>query len=163
MVILPIIMQPSVDKSSFPMGIVALWPIAMVAVWAIWNLFRDSSDEKQLLHSLNWPEAQGTITSSEAVWGHYEVRFEYSLASKRYRGALKISMKPAVPDRYAGGARQFAEEAQENLKSYAVGTKVVVRYNPKKPSQSVLFRVGETSQRTETEQKTEAPDFFTLN
>ena len=149
-------------KFSFPIEMVALWPIAVVVIWAIWNFFRERSGEKAILRSLSWPETQGGITRSKVVWGHYEVRYEYTVSAKRFTGTFKIPLFPAVPSR-SSRAQKYLEELKANQASYPVGKKVVVRFNPNKPGESVLYRVGEISQTVTPEKKTEAPDFFVLN
>ncbi len=84
---------------------VPLWPLGFVLIWALWNMVRDTQDEKKVERSVNWPEVQGEVISSKMVWGHVEIRYEYWLFAEKYEGAYKISLHPVVPGGKAGQAR----------------------------------------------------------
>jgi hypothetical protein len=82
----------SLKTTSFDVFLICLWPLAFVAVWAIWKSCRDSADEKLMLRSLDWPEAKGTVLNSEVVWRHVSVTYEYFVGDERYQGEYKSGL-----------------------------------------------------------------------
>jgi hypothetical protein len=119
--------------------LIALWPVGFALVWAIWNVMRGSRDEKQVLKSLDWPETQGMVTSTEVVWAHVEITYEYSVAGTKYTGKYEISLPPVAPDRTATGAARLNAAAKQEMADYPQGASLIIRYNPKNPAESVLF------------------------
>ena len=146
--------------------LVALWPLGFFCIWAFWNMMRDSREEKSMERSLNWPEKQGRVLRSKTVWGHVEVVYEYWVLGKNYEGRYKINLPPQAPGGRAmesvRAARRLITAANEDLAEYPVGAKVVVRYNPVNPTESVLYRKGEVSPHAADEVKPEPPQFVTL-
>jgi Protein of unknown function (DUF3592) len=122
-----------------PWTLVVLWPIAFTVMWAIGNMARDSKDEKLLERSLTWPETQGVVISSRIVWGHLEVKYEYSLPSGNYVGKYKLNLSPAPPGGFSQAAARTAREAKQLIQEYPNGTDVIVRYAPQRPGDSVLY------------------------
>ncbi len=129
--------------------LICLWPVALLLIWLIINSHRDNRDAELVIRSLDWPETQGRVVGSEVVWGHVSVKYEYSVESRCFEGNYNISMTPRAPDRYGRGAAAFSEEALDAMDDYPAGSDVVIRYNPKRPQQSVLFRGGKISPSNE--------------
>src|SRR5579864_464625 len=124
--------------------LVCLWPFGFYLLWAIWNSFRDSRDEKMVLQSLDWPEVDGRVTSSKTVWAHIEINYEYSVHGARYQGKYKMNLTPVMPDKTSRGATQLGNEARRDLSEFPSGQKLVIRYNPARPEESVFFCSGKT-------------------
>jgi len=140
----------------------ALWPILFAVIWAIWNVMRDSRQEKEALRSTEWPEVQGKIKSSKIVWGHYEVKYEYLVEGKSYSGTHEINLSPAVPDRFARGAARMIAEAKEDLTDFPVGSNVIIKFNPQEPQQSILLCRDKTADTKPEESSSSNPQFLTL-
>jgi uncharacterized protein DUF3592 len=128
-----------------PVYLVPLWTLLFVGIWAIWNMVRDSRDEKLLEHSLAWPETQGRVMSSRVVWAHVEVKYEYSISSGRYTGKYKMNLPPGPPDRRGRTGTRMMAEARQDIADFPPGANVVIRYNPQQPQKSVLYCKGEVS------------------
>jgi len=143
--------------------LIALWPIAFVGIWAIWSMVRDSLDEKLVLRAKDWPEAQGIVASSRVAWAHVEVSYEYWIATGSYEGKYKLSLQPVAPDHYARGAARMNAEAGEDLSEYPPGTKVIVRYNPQRPQESVLYCKGSITAGPPDGAAGIAPEFIVLS
>jgi hypothetical protein len=129
---------------------IGLWPALVLGIWALRNSLRDSKNETIGIKSINWPETTGTILSSEALWGHLEVQFGYTVNGKEFNGKYTVGLDPIVPNRSVGGVRQlkaWQEETSELVNSYPVGSRVVVRYNPERPEESVLYCSAEPVNR----------------
>jgi hypothetical protein len=115
---------------------------------------------------VDWPDAQGKVISSKIVWGHVEILYEYWPFAERHEGVHKISLKPVA----AGGrgwealksARNFTDEADGYMADFPVGAKVIIRYNPSKPQDSVLYCAGEVCSHDSSETNVEPPHFITL-
>ena len=140
--------------------LVPLWPIFLVGIWAVWNMIRDSRQEKTALRAANWPEIQGKVTSSKVAWGHYEVAYEFVFRDRSYRGTHLINLSPVVPGRASSGAR-FASEAKQDLSDFPPGSDVIIKYNPQEPSNSILLCRGQVGQTNA--QVIEPPKFLTLS
>ena len=119
--------------------LVCLWPLGFVLIWAIWNALRDSRDEKLLLRSIDWPETKGRVLSSEVVWAHVNVVYDYFVDGKRHVGEYKISLSPVAPDRWGRGAASVSQEATKEVAAFPAGTGVTIRYNPARAEESVLY------------------------
>ncbi len=143
--------------------LIPLWPLAFVGIWAIWNIARDSRDEKLVERSLGWPEAQGIVVASRVVWAHVEVTHEYLVGSVRYKGSYKLNLPVGAPDRYARTAIRMNNEAKADLADYPPDAKVIIRYNPKNPKESVLYCRGEINKDKTSESTGETPTFITLS
>lgn len=143
--------------------LIPLWPLAFVGIWAIWNIVRDSRNEKLVEHSLAWPEAQGKVVSSKVAWAHVEVTYEYSISSGRYMGKYKMNLPVGAPDKYGRTATQMNEEAKQDIADFPAGADVIIRYNPQKPDQSVLYCRGEISRDGTGQSSGVPPKFFTLS
>jgi hypothetical protein len=124
-------------------------------------MLRDSRQEKAALRAANWPELQGKVTTSKAVWGHYEVTYEYIMNATLYSGTHVINLSPVGPDHTAQGASRLAAEAKEDLSDFPPGLDVIIKYNPQDPAQSILLCRGRVAE-TKTRQQ-EPPEFFTLS
>ncbi len=140
----------------------ALWPVIFAGIWAIWNMVRDSRDERLVERSLAWPEAQGKVVTSKVVWSHVEVRYEYSISSGRYQGRFKINLPVGAPDRYGQTAARMNGEALQDMADFPPGANVIVRYDPQKLEQSVLYCRGEISRDVFAKGSGALPKFFTL-
>jgi Protein of unknown function (DUF3592) len=127
--------------------LVASWPICFYGIWVLWNAVRDRSDRKSVERSLAWPEEQGYVVSSKIVWGHVEVDYKYWVSGEDHEGKRKFNLPPAgVGGVITIAARLFMNAANQHMDEYPAGAKVVVRYNPAKPEDSVLCRRSEVSQ-----------------
>src|SRR5689334_2656621 len=146
-----------------PVDLIPLWPLAFVLIWAIWNIARDSRDEKLVERSLGWPEAQAIVVASSVVWAHVEVKYEYLVKGTRYSGTYKMNLPVGPPDRYARTATRVSNEAKADLADYPPDTRVIIRYNPKDPKQSVLYCLGEINKDKPSEDVGETPKFITLS
>lgn len=122
-----------------------LWPLIFMGIWAIWNMARDSRDEKLVGRSLAWPEAQGRVVISKVAWAHVEVTYEYSISSGRYTGKYEMNLPVGPPDRYGQTATRMNTEAKQDITDFPPGANVIVRYNPQQPNESVLYCKGEIS------------------
>ena len=143
--------------------LIPLWPLLFVIVWAIWNMARDSRDEKLMERSIDWPEAQGTVVTSRVVWAHVEVMYEYSISSGRFTGKYKMNLPPGPPDRYGRTATRMNEEARGDIGEFPPGANVVIRYNPQEPNQSVLYCSGQISRDKTVQRSSAPPRFFTVS
>jgi uncharacterized protein DUF3592 len=131
--------------------LVASWPVGFYGTWVLWNALRDRSDKKSVERSLGWPEQEGYVVSSKIVWGHVQVDYKYWVSGEGHEGRHKFSLPPEG----AGGvvtiaARLFMNAANKHMGEYPAGAKVVVRYNPAKPEESVLYSKAEVNQPAET-------------
>jgi hypothetical protein len=126
-------------ETSLWLFLICLWPIGFVILWAIWNNLRDSGDEKRVEKSLNWPETQVIVLSTEVEWAHVQVNYEYLVAGTKYQGKYEISLSPVAPDQYGRGVARLNAEVKQEMDDYPPGCGVVIRYNPTDPSESVLF------------------------
>jgi Protein of unknown function (DUF3592) len=143
----------------------ATWPLWLLIVWAVWNMRRDSKDQRLVQRSLAWPESQGKVVNSAVVWGHVEVSYEYHAGGSRYLGSYQINLSPIIPSSIGHGgaaAGQYNKESGEALREFYPGKSVVVRYNPEKPSQSVFYYAGEVGANTGAQANTAAPKFLVL-
>ena len=148
------------SKDSPAIYFIGLWPIFFVAIWAVWNILRDSRQEKEALRAAKWPEAQGKVLGAKAVWGHFEVAYEYVVGNRFYKGTHILNLKPAVPDQYARGARAMISEIRQDQNDYPVGAPIIVRYNPRNPQESILLCRAEVTKAAD-EEKT--PEFTTIS
>jgi hypothetical protein len=140
-----------------------LWPLVLVGIWAIWNMVRDSRNEKLMERSLAWPEAQGRVVSSKVVWAHVEVTYEYSISGGHYIGKYKMNLPPGPPDNFGRTATRMMEEARQDIADFPAGAEVIIRYNPEQPEQSVLYCRGEICRNNTGQGSSVAPKFLTLS
>lgn len=138
----------------------ALWPIFFVVTWAIWNMMRDSRQEKVALRSTDWPEVQGKVQSSKIVWGHYAVTYEYAVNGKLHSGSYEINLSPTAPDRFARGATKMLAEAKQDLADFPVGSNVIIKFNPQDPQQSILLCRDKTADAKLHEDSSSSPKFL---
>ena len=143
--------------------LIPFWPIYSVLVWAVWNSLRETKDQKKLLTSLQWPETQGRVTGNEVVWAHVRVTYEYSVAGITYCGRYDISLAPVVPGRSVTAVKTLNAEAQDALTKFPIGTRVVVRYNPARPEESVLYCSAGPIPAQNNSGPMNAPTFVSLN
>jgi len=149
-------------KSDSPfIYLVALWPLFFVGIWAVWNMLRDSRQERAALRAANWPEIQGKVTNSKAVWGHFEVTYQYNIGARFYCGTYIINLPPVVPDQFARGASKVAAEVKQDLRDFPPGLDVIIKYNPQKLAQSILLCRGQITGAGSQEK--EIPEFFSLS
>jgi hypothetical protein len=141
--------------------LICLWPVAFLVIWAVWNSFRDSRDEKLVLRSLEWPEVQGKVISARVAWAHVEVCYEYEVQGIRYTGKYDMSLTSVVPDKYARGATQLNNEASEDIAHFPPGQTAIIRYNPLGPEESVFYCSGGSSTAKAAEADI-TPEFHTL-
>src|SRR5260370_8465505 len=117
----------------------ALWPVIFAGIWAIWNMVRDSRDERLVERSLACPESQVKDTTTKVVWSHVEVRYEYSISSGRYQGRFKINLPVGAPDRYGQTAARMNGEALQDMAVFPPGANAILRYDPHKPYQCPVY------------------------
>ena len=139
-----------------------MWPVWFVIVWALWNMRRDSKDEKLMRRSLGWPETQGKVVESAVSWAHVEVSYEYHASGVRYLGAYQINLEPTVPSASAAGPRAMVKESNAALREFYPGKSIVIRYNPKKPSESVFYCAGEVGKDDQKQGDRAEPKFLVL-
>jgi hypothetical protein len=126
------------EGAPFPYWILfGLWPIALVIVWAVLNMARAGRDEKEVQRSLAWPQTEGLVISSRVVWAHVEVDYGYCVGGLNYTGKFELSLAPQTPELL--GAHDFNNEAKQYTTEYAPSTRLVIRYNPLNPQESVLY------------------------
>ena len=117
-----------------------LFPVGCLLGWALWRMLRDSRDAQLRARSMGWPQAQGKVNSNVQVWSHAEVQYEYSVSSRSYTGIYTI---PLYKQSRFNSPEQSAKEFAECLASFAPGSNILVRYNPKRPEESILdHRIG---------------------
>ena len=138
----------------------------LLIVWALWNMRRDSRDEKLVRRSLDWPETQGKIIGSKVSWAHVEVSYEYHADGVRYPGSYQINLRPVVGSSTGTGAtamaREYSRESNEALREFYPGKSIVIRYNPKKPSESLFYCAGEVSKSDQKQGDGVEPKFLVL-
>ena len=111
-------------------------PLCCLLGWAILRMARDSFDVKMLERSIDWPKVEGKVISNVRVWSHAEVEYEYTVSTRRYPGMYTI---PLYKQSRFNSPAKSAKELEECLASFPPGSNIVVRYNPEKPSESVLI------------------------
>jgi hypothetical protein len=120
--------------------LICLWPLALLIAWAISNAIRDTKNERATLKSLNWPETRGHVVSSKVVWGHVSVSYNYTVETREYAGRYKMNLPPRIPNKDGGdNGREFLAEAKQAVNDYPVGSKLLIRYNPARPQESVIY------------------------
>lgn len=97
-------------------------------------------------------ETQGKVTAKRWMGNYVEVFYEYSVAigtlSGRYQENLLLTISDTPHKSYSRASRT-KDEADRILADYPIGQKLVIRYNPETPSESVMFCrgvVGEAQQ-----------------
>jgi hypothetical protein len=150
----------SLEKDPLWLYLLPLWPIGFYGIWAFWNAMRGSREEKAAERSLDWPETQGRVVRSKIVWGHVEIVYEYWISGVSQEGRYKINLPPQFPGGKAPQALGTAGKVE--IAEYPVGAKVVVRYNPANPQESVLYRKGEVSPNTGDAKQEKPPHFVTI-
>jgi hypothetical protein len=143
--------------------VLPLWPLLFMAIWAIWNMARDSRDAKLVQRSLAWPEAQGKVLTSKIVWAHVAVSYEYSISSGRYTGTYQRNLPVVAPDKYGQGAAAVNSEARQDLAEFPPGANVIIRYNPERPGESVLYCKGEIQPDHSARSSSAPPELFSVS
>jgi hypothetical protein len=123
--------------------IIFLFPICCVLGWAILRFVRDSLDVKEQERSLDWTKIDAKVISNVQVWSHAEVEYEYSVSTRRYTGMYTI---PLYKQSRFNSPAESAKEFAECLASFPPGSNILVRYNPKKPAESILHCGGVVGQ-----------------
>jgi hypothetical protein len=136
-----------------------LLPLCAGIVWVIWNSLRDSKIEAAGMRSINWPEATGTILRSEVVSFHVEVQYRYCVHGIEYSGKHIANRTPDRPHQGSAALRAMEEEAGELLRSYPVGSKVTIHYNPERRDESVFYCSAESV----SHEPSQAPEFRLLD
>jgi hypothetical protein len=152
-----------VDQADSPAWIWLLpfWPLGFLVAWGLLKTAIETREEKRITRSVAWPEVQGKITRVDLVWAHIAIQYEYKALGKWLEGTYRVHLGPFVPSGWhvaaaAGINRGLAGYSKE----YAVGSKIIVRYNPANPAESVLYCKGEP--KTATEGPKIEPHFLTL-
>ena len=161
--VMPMGVAFSSDHDSVFVDLIPFWTILFVVVWAIWNVRRDSRDEKLVDQSLSWTEAQGVVVSSKVAWAHVEVTYEYFVGTARYTGSYQLNLPPGPPDRFGRTAEAMMSEAQQDIAEFPVGLDVIVRFNPSKPDQSVFYCRGKVGSNEVEQKSARPPEFVTLD
>jgi hypothetical protein len=131
-------MNDSALSALIPLILIALW----FGVWAFWNWVRTRQRTTLLERSLLWPEVQGAVKSAAVVWAHVEINYEYDLPGSRQGGVYKVCL-PMVTFRGLQGASRLNQASKSIIAQFAPGQKVLIRYNPRNPFESVLVDKGE--------------------
>ena len=124
-------------RPEFPFVIVILFWGSFFGIWLLGNALRENHDERLLLKSISWPQTQGSVTSSRIVWAHLEVAYEFPANGQRFTGSYTVGMPATLPTFIGMGV--IARATKNFLGDYPVGTKLLVRYNPLDPTESVLY------------------------
>jgi hypothetical protein len=119
--------------------LLAFWPIYIWLVGFIVIRVRQSRYEKQRKRALEWPETQGTVTTSVLELAHVEVRYKYSVSGREYDGKYEISLTPLMPSRDLSSLSRLGNKAKSAMAAYPKGASLSVRYNPNNPADSILF------------------------
>jgi hypothetical protein len=125
--------------------LLALWPVYILLAGSIVSLLRKSRNAKQLERSGEWPETRGTVTTSLLKLAHVEVRCKYSASGTEYIGKYEINLTPFVPSRDLSSLARLGAEAKLAMADYPTGASLMIRYNPKNPTESVIFGRSEGS------------------
>ena len=83
----------------------------------------------------------------------------------RCLGSYQINLSPIIPSSVGNGATsatQYNKESGEALREFYPGKSIVVRYNPKKPSESVFYCSGEVSTSTQPQTGGAAPNLVVI-
>ena len=88
-------------------------------------------------NSLHWPQAQGVITSSRLVPGHFkqikgyrpEIQYRYQVGGTEYLGSRRSFSRPNLATRAA---------SESVIDAYPAGRTVTVFYDPKDPAFALL-------------------------
>jgi hypothetical protein len=135
------------NVSYSPLGGV-LWLGVLAALFGVWYMTfhrREAADQKEIERSLAWPETEGKVTSTRWMGNYVEVFYEYSVAigtlSGKYQENLPMTITD-TPHKSFSRASRAKDEANRILADYPLGQKLVIRYNPDTPSESVMFCRG---------------------
>jgi hypothetical protein len=125
---------------------------ALFGVWYMTNHRREAADRREIERSLAWPETQGKVTATRWIGNYVEVFYEYSVAigplSGKYQENLPMTITDTPHTSY--NRASFAkDEANRILADYPIGQKLVIRYNPETPSESVMFCRGVVGSATQ--------------
>ena len=122
------------------LGVLSLALFAAALLLMAWAGY----EMKRALETLDWPETQGTITSSgvskeirresgagsrQSITYYPEIRYAYQANGRSYTGT-KINIGGKT-----GGMEWLAQRA---VKKYSSGENVMVHYNPHDPAEAVL-------------------------
>jgi hypothetical protein len=126
------------NGASFPYWmLIGLWPIVFVIIWVLRNMARDRRDETEVVRSPSWPQTEGTVISSKAVWAHLEVDCGYWVGDANYTGKFQLNLAPQPPS--LSGTQHLNNEVKQDMTDYAPGTRLAIRYNPLNPRESLLY------------------------
>jgi hypothetical protein len=112
--------------------------LLLLALAALTYFFRRRSAARQRV-STKWPTCEGTVTSASVYhWQHRTLE----LYIPRVHYAYDVGGEDHTGKRLAWGQNPFGstkeEDAEDIIARYPVGSKVLVYYNPRKTSESVL-------------------------
>ena len=113
--------------------VIGLW----FGTWGIWKVTRSRQRLSLLERSLRWDEVEGTVKSTAVVWAHVEIIYAYETPEGNFEGKEEISL-PMVPFRGQAAAQKLNEAAKSIMTDFPPGQTVVLRYNPRKSSESVF-------------------------
>jgi hypothetical protein len=132
-----------------------LWLVLLAALFGVWYMTRhrrEAADQMEIERSLMWPETQGKVTATLWMGNYVEVLYEYSVGigtlSGKYQENLPMTIT-ATPHKSFSRASYTKDEADRILAEYPIGQKLVIRYNPETPSESVMFCRGAVSSATQ--------------
>jgi hypothetical protein len=77
--------------------LIPFWPFAFFGIWAFWNAMRENRDARSIERSLGWPETQGRVVGGSVVWGHVEIKYEYSVSGRRHEGTYSEGFRHKRP------------------------------------------------------------------
>jgi hypothetical protein len=117
-----------------PFVLLGIW----FGAWGISKWIRQWRRSILLERSVRWNETEGCINDSRVVWAHVEISYEYESSSGRQAGTYKVSL-PMVPFRGLAGAKLLNEKSKLVMAEFPPKRKVLVRYNPQNPVESVLI------------------------
>jgi Protein of unknown function (DUF3592) len=122
-----------------PYVVVLLGVGSYTGMWLSWKAAREGRLNKLLERSMSWPEIPGVVLGSKVRWAHVETNYEYIAGGQRYTGLHETSLGLPYPTPSLVGARRFQRESGQIMAEFSPGTKLIIRFNPFNPSESVLF------------------------
>jgi len=127
--------MPHQHEPLFPVVLAFGIPALMFGLVVLWQTVRNNRDQALVVKSLSWPETHGTILSADLIWANVKVTYEYRISGKRFLGTYRLSLGPLLPIDGAASGRYWNKRQSE----FSPGHRVIIRYNPASPSESVFF------------------------
>jgi hypothetical protein len=138
-----------------------LFVLGFIGSFAFWSYSIENRQAKRFERSMGWPEVHGVVQKSFAARMHITVVYEYVAEGRHYIGEHKIVFPSLMLARGSQGVA-IAKDVRKEMANFSPGQRVVIRYNPKDPAESVLYYSGELQKKDPAERASIAPDFRTL-